>query len=133
MDREIIAQTLKEAIRRAKRESTEKERFDAAWRECSEGLRFVHGAQLRNDERLAEAQQKYIAEQRRKRFLRRIIVAAGVVGFLVFLALAIMLFKRLRSSKSNYLFPETVWRSRYQGPHSGGGGIVVNYQRKKLK
>lgn len=127
MSEDIIAQTLKEATRRAKRESTEKERFIAAWRECSEGLRFIHGARVLAYERRAEAQKQNIAEQRRKQLLKKIFIAAGVIVLLVFLVVLVMVVRRFRSRRLVYLFPETLWRIRYQAPHSGGGGIVVNY------
>ena len=133
MDRELIDQTLKEAIRRARRENTEKEQVISAWRECSEGLRFIHGAQSRFNEMQAEAMKKYLAEQRKKQFYRRIILAIGLLGLLVFLVVVVLLVRKLRARKAVYLFPDTSWRTRFQGPHSGGSGIVVNYQRKKLK
>ncbi|MFK7910746.1 MAG: hypothetical protein AB8F34_09085 [Akkermansiaceae bacterium] len=133
MDLKQIDQTLKEAVRRARRENTEKERVVAAWRECSEGLRFIYGARMRTNERRVDATKNYFADLEKKRIRKRIYIAAGVTGFLLSVAMLWFIIHRTKSRRAVFTFPETSWRTRFQGPHSGGSGIVVNYRRKKLK
>ncbi len=133
MDLKQIDQALKEAIRRARRENSEKDRIMAAWRECSESLRFIHASRLRLHERRVDATHNYYDNLEKEKLRKRTYIAAGVAGFLFLLALIVIITKRIKSKRAIFVFPETSWRIRFQGPHSGGSGIVVNYRRKNLK
>lgn len=133
MHQAYVDQTIKEAIRRARRENTEKDRVMAAWRECSENLRFIYASRQRTNEKQADANQEYFANQKKSKFRKRAYIAAGAGGLLVLLAVIIFIVRRIRAKRATYVFPETSWRTRFQGPHSGGSGIVVNYRSKRLK
>lgn len=133
MDLAAIDQTLKEAVRRARRENSEKDRFTAAWRECSEGLRYIHGARLRQNKRNVDATKEYFADKKQGKFRRWATIAAAAAGLLFLAAASALVVLRIRSRRATYTFPGTSWRTRFQGPHSGGSGIVVNYRRKRLR
>jgi uncharacterized membrane protein YgcG len=133
IDRGLIDQTLKEAIQRARRENTEKERVMAAWKECSEGLRFLHAASMRYNEKRVVATDEYLANQRQGKFRRWVLIALSAVGLLFLLAVFVFIVFRIKAKRCIFIFPETSWNKRFLGPHSGGSGIVVNYRRKKLK
>lgn len=133
IDRGQIDQALKEAIRRARRENSEKDRAMAAWRECSESLRFIYASRLRTNEKRVEARGEYFDNQKKSKFRKRAIIAAAIAGFLLLLGGIFFTIRKIRSKRLSYVFPDTSWRTRFQAPHSGGSGIVVNYRRKRLK
>ena len=118
-----------EGSKRAMRESTEKERVMAAWKECSQGLRFMHAVVKRQSEKVAEQNEvlrnEWIADQRRKKILKVAIV--GGTFLLAAVTFVVVSLIRKKSVPKSYQFPETSWRKRYQAPHSGGGGIVVSF------
>jgi len=133
IDREEVDQAVEEACKRARRESTEKDRVMAAWKECSEGLRFVHASGKLYNERVVEVKKQMRSEIVEDKKRNKIILVAVAVGFLLFLLISYGLIRMLRKRKYSFEFPETTWQTRFQGPHSGGSGIVVNYRSKRLK
>ena len=124
---ELVEGVIAKASKRAKRESTEKERVLAAWRDCSIELRFLYATVKRYNEKRAEQweemRQQWIAENRRKK-IRRVAILGGSVVLLVVFVSGVIVVRRKRALVA-FEFPETSWRKRYQAPHSGGGGIVA--------
>ena len=117
-----------EALKRAKRESTEKERVLAACVECPNDLRFVLASHQRQNERVAEKVDQIIDKRISKdQKLKFLAIGSGLclilLGILIYLII-----KVLKNRKRQFVFPDTVWRERFLGPHSGGGGINVNYK-----
>ncbi len=133
INREKVDQAVEEACKRARRESTEKDRVMAAWKECSEGLRFVHASGKLYNERVVEVKKKMRSGMVENKRRNQIILAAAALGILLFLLISYGLICMLRKSNYSFEFPETTWRTRFQGPHSGGSDIVVNYRSKRLK
>jgi len=128
-----IEQAVAEASKRARMEMTEKDRVIAAYRECSESLRFMHSQSKRMNERVVK---RKIVQQIDRVKLRRetgIIIAVVAIGTLLLALGASMVFCWLKRRRAVFEFPKTNWRTRFEGPHSGGSGIVVNYRRKRLK
>lgn len=132
-DRSKIELALKDAIRRARKENSEKDRFMAAWQECSQGLRFVHQSGKRFNERFVDAKKKYISEHHDRRFRTKVMIVAVVAGLFVLMGIVAVTIFVIRKRRFTFEFPETSWRKRFRAPHSGGSGIVVNYRGKRLK
>jgi len=135
MNPELVDQAIAEGSKRARREATEKDRVMAAWRECSEELRFLHAMGKRYNEKRAEnwdeMVKEWIADQRRKKILK-VVIIGGTFLLVVVTFVVVSLIRKKRVPKA-YQFPETSWRKRYQAPHSGGGGIVASYRVSKIE
>ena len=130
IEHKYIDQQVKESVRRARRENTEKERAMAAMRECAENLRFIHASKRRGVERGLKQREEKLADKEQDSRRTKIIIAAVVAGTLVLLAVIVFLVTWFRSKTFTYEFPDTSWRTRFQAPHSGGSGIVVNYRER---
>lgn len=123
-----IDKAVKEALRRANRENTEKERVLAACVECPNDLRYVLASQQRYNEHVAEKVDQII-DKKISKTKKLKLLAIGAGGLLILLCiLAYIIIKLFKNRKTQFIFPETVWRERFLGPHSGGGGISVNYK-----
>lgn len=133
MAREKIDRAVAEACTRARKENTEKDRVMAAWKECSEGLRFVHASGKLSNERVVEVRNGMAADYVWKQKLKKIIPVAAIGVLIILAAMVYFVVRTIRAKRFSFVFPETTWRTRFQGPHSGGGGIVVNYRGKSLK
>ena len=68
-----------------------------------------------------------------KQKLKKIIPVAAVSALIILTALVYFVVRTTRARRFRYVFPETTWRTRFQGPHSGGGGIVVNFRGESLR
>ncbi len=132
MAREKIDRAVDEACRRARKENTEKDRVMAAWRECSEGLRFVHASGKLHNDRVVKVRKEMVADYVWKQKLKKIIPVAAIGALIILTAMVCFVMRTIRAKRFSFVFPDTTWRTRFQGPHSGGGGIVVNYHGKKL-
>ena len=135
LDPARVNRAVAEASKRARREMTEKDRVMAAWSECAEVLRFMHGARDLSVEALVDKQnerrEEWISNEKWKR-----IIMVGLIGLVIILAaLAYYIFagKRKKKCPPVYQFPDTAWRRRYQAPFSGGGGVVASSRRKKAR
>jgi len=131
--RKQIEQAVQEACRRARKENTEKDRVMAAWQECSQGLRFIYAQGQRRNEQLVEKKKEWREETRFKMTYKKVLLISGGIVLLALASAFWIIWKYLKRKNFSYTFPETVWRTRYLGPHSGGGGVVVNFKRKRLK
>ena len=133
LDPARVNRAVAEASKRARREMTEKDRVMAAWSECAEVLRFMHGARDLSVDALVDRQNELRGEWISKEKWKRIIMV-GLVGFVILLAAVLYYVLTGRQKKkcpAVYHFPDTAWRRRYQAPFSGGGGVVANSRRKK--
>ena len=133
LDPARVNRAVAEASKRARREMTEKDRVMAAWSECAEVLRFMHGARDLSVDALVDRQNELRGEWISKEKWKRIIMV-GLVGFVILLAAVLYYVFTGRQKKkcpAVYHFPDTAWRRRYQAPFSGGGGVVANSRRKK--
>lgn len=133
IDRKQMDQAVTEASKRANRENTEKDRVMAAWKECSEELRFVHASGKLFNERVVEVKKEMRSDHARNQKLKKLIPAVALAGLIFLAIVTYFIVRTTRSKRFTFVFPETSWRTRFQGPHSGGSGIVVNYRRKRLK
>jgi hypothetical protein len=133
INREKVDRAVEEACKRARRESTEKDRVMAAWKECSEGLRFVHASGELHNERVVEVKKQMRTGMVEDKKRNEIILVVAAVALLLFLLISCGLIRMLRKRKYTFEFPETTWQTRFQAPHIGGGCIVVNYRSKRLK
>lgn len=133
MARQKIDQAVAEAVKRARRENTEKERVMAAWKECSEGLRFVHASAQRHNERVVEVKKGMRSSYAQDKKREKILIAAAGLALVLFVLISYGIIRLMRRSNFTFEFPDTSWRIRFKGPHSGGSGIVVNYRGKRLK
>ncbi|WP_435895127.1 hypothetical protein [Oceaniferula spumae] len=125
-----IEKALADALKRAKRENTPKERALAACTECADDLRYVYAANLRKTERNVEARDKMIVGKTQKiKKLKLLAIAAGIL-MIIGVAALIFIIRKLKRRRASFTFPDTVWRERFLGPHSGGSGIVVGFQRQ---
>ncbi len=122
-----------DAVKRARREISEKDRVMAAWKECSEGLRFVHASGKRRNEQVVEVRKNYFAGETEKKQRLKLLLVAAATGLVALLLVAFVLYRLLRRRRFSYLFPETSWRTRFKGPYSGGSSIIVNYRSKRVK
>jgi len=133
LDPARVNRAVAEASKRARREMTEKDRVMAAWSECAEVLRFMHGARDLSVDALVDRQNELRGEWISKEKWKRIIMV-GLVGFVILLA-AVLYYvftgRKKKKCPAVYHFPDTAWRRRYQAPFSGGGGVVANSRRKK--
>lgn len=123
-----INKAVEDALKRAKRENTEKDRLLAACAECPDDLRFVLASHQRHSEKVAEAVGQIIDKRTKKSQRKKFILLGAGVGFLLFVILGYFFLKLLKNRKKEFVFPETVWRERFLGPHSGGSGVSVNFK-----
>ena len=133
IDRQEIEKAIAEASKRARREGSEKERVMAAWKECSEGLRFLHASGQRYNERVVKVKKEMRTDIVEGKLQKKIIIAAAGGGAVLLALFLYFLIRMIRKRRFKFEFPETSWRTRFQGPHSGGSGIVVNFRSKRLK
>jgi len=123
-----IDKAVEEALRRSRRENTEKDRVLAAYRECADDLRFVLASHQRQNERVAAAVDKVIEKRTdRNKKMKMAAIGAG----LLFILMGVMIYfiiRFLKNRRTQFLFPETVWRERFLGPHSGGSGVSISYK-----
>lgn len=123
-----IDEAVAAALKRARRENTEKERAIAACSECANDLRFVFASHQRLNDRTVETVERLIAKRTNKvKKMKWLALGAGLALILV-VAVLYLAVRMLRARRSEFVFPETVWRERFLGPHSGGGGITVNFK-----
>jgi len=133
VERARIEQGVAEASKRARMEMTEKDRVIAAYHECSESLRFMHLQTKRMNERVVKRKMGRENDGIQKLRHQEIMIAAVAIGSLLLICGAYATYRWLKRKSIVFEFPETIWCSRFEGPHSGGSGIVVNYRRKRLK
>ncbi|MBT8043464.1 MAG: hypothetical protein KJO79_00820 [Verrucomicrobiae bacterium] len=127
IERKKIDRAVSEAVRRARKEVTEKDRVMAAWEECSEALRFIHASGKRHNERVVEERKKLHAAQVQNVRRNKILLAVAGFSLLLLIFVGYAMYRFIYKQSFSYEFPATSWRRRYQAPHSGGSGIVVKF------
>ncbi len=133
IDRAAVEDAIAEACQRARKENTEKDRMIAASEECSQALRFIYAAGKRYNERVVVVKNEMRSDISKKIRRRKIILVSTIAGLLALALLIISLVRYIRKKRFTFVFPDTVWLKRFQGPHSGGSGMIVNYRRKRHK
>ncbi|MBK1831772.1 TPM domain-containing protein [Verrucomicrobiaceae bacterium R5-34] len=118
-----------QAVRRARRESGEKEILFTACRECPNELRFLLATHQRSAEKQIEKRGELTDAYLHKRKLMKLLAVAAGIGLILSLIVIVFIVRKIKSRRRNFRFPETVWRERFLGPHSGGSGIVVHYRQ----
>lgn len=123
-----IEKAVQDALKRSRREMTEKDRVIAACHECANDLRYVLASHQRMTERTTEAVDKMIAHRsNRTKKIKLLAIGSGI--FLILTVIVIYFVVRMvKRRRTQFLFPDTVWRERFLGPHSGGGGITVSFK-----
>jgi len=118
-----------ESVKRARRESGVKAQLLAASQECSNDLRFLLATHNLASERQVKRNDVAIgAKTRKAKILKLLAIVAGIL-LIIGTAVIFLVVRKIKSRRRNFTFPETVWRERFLGPFSGGGGVVVSYRK----
>ena len=116
---------------RAMRENDQRLQVQTGMRELSEELGYMGLVMARINKRYENARganlKSHREEATNRQFYKRLAMVLVPLVLLVSAMLIYLIVKKLRSSKSNYFFPETSFRRRFLAPWSGGGDVVVKF------
>jgi hypothetical protein len=132
--KESFDEAVKAAMDRARRQPAEQLRLKVACKELADELGFLGLKEERIERKFGEAgnewDEKAMDRRSNRRSRRRVlfvgvplILLIGVVGFFV-------VRRKLRNRRKPFLFPETEYRVRFEGPWSGGGNAGLRFTRK---
>ncbi|MGB0775211.1 MAG: TPM domain-containing protein [Akkermansiaceae bacterium] len=133
VDPHKLEKILKEGVQRARRENTEKDRVKAAVDECLENLRYFKQAVTRTNEKISETTKLERKDAATSMMKKKVILAGVAAVALLMISLFFLILFNRKNKITEFHFPETSWKQRYQAPHSGGSGVKVNFLGKQLK
>jgi len=124
-----LRQALNDAKGRAARETDARQKVQIGVRELCDELSWV-GLVMKNTNRhyeraRGESIQQFQASKVKRGFLRKLLLFLIPLVFLLGGLLFFIFRKKSQGLRSDFLFPETSPRYRFQGPWSGGGDVVV--------
>ncbi|MGJ8696444.1 MAG: hypothetical protein ACSHYF_09005 [Verrucomicrobiaceae bacterium] len=133
-DKSVFDEAVQRAVQRARRETEERLRLQVACRELTDELGFLGVTIQRRSEALSKFRSDGLTKAQNhwklRKFFRPALMVGGplllLLGFLFVLAMK----RRWSRRKTEFIFPETEYRYRFQGPWSGGGNVMLRFTSK---